>query len=223
MMAVSIIPIAGMKPRIKSNGIHHGLDAALFKDTPYLLFCMAEFFGFMGIYIAFFYVQLYSLSECSTTPRVATLLLPIINAGSFFGRIVPNYVSDKVTGPMNMQIPFAFATAILALGWIGIKSTAGVIVFSVLYGFASGTFVSLGGPICFNLCPDLGKVGTRLGLLTGVCGIGLLIGAPIAGAILDRGSWLGLQIWAGVLMFLSAIFQLAARVAKQGWNLAHKF
>ena len=111
MLGVSIIPIAGMKPRVPSTQLRQIFDVALFRDTPYLLFCAAEFFDFMGVYIAFFYVQLYALANCNTSPNVAALLLPIVNAGSFFGRLVPNYLSDEFTGPMNMQIPFAFATA----------------------------------------------------------------------------------------------------------------
>lgn len=222
MVGISIVPIVGMKQRIPSRKIRQSLNLDHFKDIPFLLFCIAEFFGFTGVYVAFNYAQLYSLSECNTSPQVATLLLAIINVGSFFGRLVPNYLSDRWTGPMNMQIPFGIAAAVLALSWIGIKSTAGIIIFCVLYGFASGTFVSLGGPICFNLTSDLRTVGTRLGMLTAVCGIGLLVGNPIAGAILDRGSWLGLQIWAGGLLLLSSAFQLAARVAKQGWSLRQR-
>ena len=217
MLGVSIIPIAGMKPRVPSTQLRLIFDVALFRDTPHLLFCAAEFFGFMGIYIAFFYVQLYALSKCNTSPNVAALLLPIVNAGSFFGHLVPNYLSVKFTGPMNMQIPFAFTTAILAFVWIAVRSTVGVIIFSVFYGFTSGASVSLGGPICFNLSSDLGTIGTRLGMLTGVCGVGLLIGNPIAGRILDNGSWLDLQIWAGVLLLVSWCFQVAARVAARGW------
>ena len=222
MLGISVIPIAGMKQRIPSTKFRHTISVTLFKDTPFLLFCVAEFFGFIGIYIAFFYVQLYALLECNTSAQNASLLLAITNAGSFFGRLVPNYLSDNFTGPMNIQVPFAFAAAVLALAWIGIKSTTGVIVFCVLYGFASGAFVSLGGPICFNLTSDLGTMGTRFGMLTAICGVGLLVGNPIAGAILDRGSWLGLQVWAGGLLLLSAVFQSSARVAKRGWSLREK-
>lgn len=222
MLAVSVIPIAGMKQRIPSTKLRQAISITLFKDMPFLLFCVAELFGFMSIYIAFFYVQLYALLECNTSAQVASLLLAVTNAGSFFGRLVPNYLSDKMTGPMNIQVPFAFAAAVLALAWIGVKSTAGVIAFCLLYGFASGAFVSLGGPICFNLTSDLGTIGTRFGVLTAVCGVGLLVGNPIAGAILDRGSWLGLQVWAGGLLLVSAVFQSAARVAKRGWSLRVK-
>lgn len=217
VIALVCIPAAGFKQRIPPTKFHQMEFKPLFNDKPYLLFCTAEFFGFMGVYIVFFYMQLYALTRCKTGNTTASLLLPIINAGSLVGRLIPNYLSDKYTGPMNMQIPFAFSVAILAFGWIAVKSTAGVLVFSILYGFTSGAFVSLGGPICFSVTSDPSTVGTRLGFLTAVCGIGLLIGNPIAGAIWNNGDWLGLQIWTALLLLVSAFFQLAARIAKVGW------
>ena len=121
-----------------------------------------------------------------------------------------------------MQILCNFAAAVLILAWIRIRNTSGLIVFYILYGVSSGAFVSLGGPICFNLCRNIGNIGTRLGILTSLCGIGLLVGNPIAGAILDRGDWMGLQIWAGFLILISTAFQLATRVAKRGWCFTRK-
>ena len=57
-----------------------------------------------------------------------------------------------------------------------------------LYRFFSGTFVSLPGPIGYGLSSDTSTVGTRLGMATAFSGVGLLIGNPIAGAIL-KGRW----------------------------------
>ena len=115
MVGISVIPIAGMKQRILFTKFRHTISITLFKDTPFLLFCVAEFFGFIGIYIAFFYVQLYALLKCNTSAQNSSLLLAITNAGLFLGRLVPNYLSDNFTGPMNIQIPFAFTAAALAL------------------------------------------------------------------------------------------------------------
>jgi hypothetical protein len=42
-----------------------------------------------------------------------------------------------------MIIPFSLATAVMIFGWLGLKNTAGFIVFAILYGFLSGAFISL--------------------------------------------------------------------------------
>jgi hypothetical protein len=76
--------------------------------------------------------------------------LSILNAASIFGRVLPNFLADKV-GPFNMIIPFSFSTAALIFGWLGVTTRAGLVVFALLYGFFSGAFISL-LPSCFMVC-----------------------------------------------------------------------
>ena len=173
----------------------------------------------MGIYIPFFYIQLYAVERASTSQDLATWMLVLTNAGSVFGRIGPNYISDCYIGPLNTHIPFAVATTVLGYTWIVVRSPVAVIIFAVLYGFFSGTFVSLGAPICFGLTTDPQTIGTRLGVVAGVSGIGLLIGNPIAGAILDGHGWPALQVWSGTLLALSTALIVATRTIKYGTSL----
>ena len=54
----------------------------------------------------------------------------------------------------------------------------------------------------------------------GFAGVGLLIGNPIAGAILrGGGGWVGLQAWAGTLIAVSAGCMVGARWARFGSGL----
>ena len=218
-LAALIVPTIWMKQRIPPTTFRRLLDWKLLKDRSFLLLMIGMLFGYTGIYVSFFYIQIYALAECNTSANLASYLLAITNAGSLFGRLLPSYLADGYTGPMNMHISFSVAAALLAFCWIAIKNTPGLVVFSVLYGFFSGTFVSLGAPIVFSLTKDPSTVGTRLGMLTGMCGIGLLVGNPIAGAILDRGSWAGLQAWAGSLILAAAIMISWARCTRYGLSL----
>ena len=202
--------------RQSSTKRHDFLDLTAFKSKPYLLFCIGTFFGFMGIYVTFFYIQLFALEKTAINANLASYLLPIINAASTIGRLIPNFFADK-TGPLNIQVPFAFILAVLCFGWIGIKSPAGSIVFCLLYGFFGGSFVSLPGVTIISLSPNLATIGIQLGMSFFIAGLGLLVGEPIAGAILrGQGGWIGLQVWCGALLGLSGIFSLAARIAKVG-------
>ena len=211
-----------MKQRIPPTTFRRLLDRKLLKDKSFLLLMIGMLFGYTGIYVSFFYIQIYALAECDTSANLASYLLATTNAGSLFGRVLPNYLADDYTGPMNMHISFSIAAAMLAFCWISIKNTPGLVVFSVLYGFVSGTFVTLGAPIVFSLTEDPSTVGTRLGMLTGMCGIGLLVGNPIAGAILDRGSWVGLQAWAGCVILAAAAMIAWARITRYGSTLRIK-
>jgi len=214
---MQLVALLGMRLRGPSSTKRHDFyDLAAFKAKPYLLFCFGTFFGFMGIYVTFFYIQLFALERTDVNANLASYLLSIINASSTIGRVIPNFFADK-TGPLNIQIPFAFILSILCFGWIGIKGTAGTIMFCLLYGFFCGSFVSLPGVTIMSLSPDLSTIGIQLGMSFTIAGFGILVGEPIAGAILrGKGGWIGLQVWCAILLAISGLLSLAARISKVG-------
>jgi predicted MFS family arabinose efflux permease len=223
MLVTMSIPLFWMRLRTPpSTKRRDFLDLSAFKAGPYLVFCFGTFFGFMGIYVTFFYIQLYALEQTDMDPNLTSYLLCIINATSTVGRLIPNFFADKV-GPLNIQFPFAIIASILCFGWIGIKTSTGLIIFCVLYGFFCGSFVSLPGITVVSLSTNLKTIGIQLGMAMSISGFGLLIGEPVAGAILrSKGGWVGLQIWCGVLLTLSGLFSLAARILKVGPKLDAK-
>ncbi|KAF2450860.1 hypothetical protein P171DRAFT_348267 [Karstenula rhodostoma CBS 690.94] len=102
--------------------------------------------------------------------------IPILNAGSTFGRTVPNYLSDKF-GPMNLFGPAALVCGILT-SLIAVKNLVSVSVLSLFYGFFSGVYVAL-PPVCFvRLTYDKSKIGTRIGMGIVACGLGVLASGP---------------------------------------------
>lgn len=75
-------------------------------------------------------------------------------------------------------------SALLAFCWIAIQSKAGLVIFCILYGFFPGTSVTLPSMTVVSLSPNVGVVGTRMGMNFAIAGLGLLVGNPLAGAIL---------------------------------------
>lgn len=83
-----------------------------------------------------------------------------------FGRILPNFIAD-VAGPINVFIPTVIATGILLFSWLGASTWQGFVPFIVLYGFFSGTLVSL-PPACVAALTDadeMSKIGVRMGMM----------------------------------------------------------
>ena len=62
---------------------------------------------------------------------------------------------------VNMLIPTALMMSILILCWIGIHNTGGLILFTILYGFFSGGFVSLASVALTSSLHDRSRLGTR--------------------------------------------------------------
>jgi predicted MFS family arabinose efflux permease len=213
IFAILIVPICFLTVHLPHSSTKRPLyDKRAFLDLPYMIFCAGQFFGLMAVYITLFYIHLYSLEQTDTNPKVAAYLLSIINAASIAGRLLPNFVADKV-GPLNVLIPLTAGASVLTFGWIGIHKGAGLIVFCVLYGFCQGPFVSLPPTIVATLSPDLRSIGVRLGMMLAISGFGSLIGEPVAGAILLRpNGWMWLQIWCAVLFVASGLCSLTSKL-----------
>lgn len=69
-----------------------------------------------------------------------------------------------------------------------------------------------------SVTDDLSQLGTRMGMVLSVVAFAALTGSPVAGAIINAqdGNYLGAQIWAGVSMFLGAVFLAIARFSSTG-------
>ncbi|KAL4942158.1 hypothetical protein BDV06DRAFT_167233 [Aspergillus oleicola] len=196
------------------------LDA--FKEPIFVLFSIGMFMGFLGFYNFLFYVQSYAIDTGIVDSKLGFYLLSMLNAGSTFGRIAPNFIADH-TGPLNMLVPASCITAILSFVWIGVHTVPGIIILSILYGIFSGGFVSLPPVVMASLTKDMSQLGTRMGMVFAITSIGLLIGTPIGGAILSNShKYLGVQLFTGCALSVSVAIFLSVRLSRTGLKLVVK-
>ncbi|KAH8885867.1 MFS general substrate transporter [Thozetella sp. PMI_491] len=184
---------------------------------------MASFFCFSyGVFVPINYLPAQALAA-GMDSNLAKYMLPIMNAGSMFGRLSSGIVADRV-GRFNVFIVVCFLSGlwILAL-WIPSTGDASLIAFSVLFGFFSGAFFSLITPVVMQISP-MSEIGFRTGMVYFVCAIGGLTTNPINGAIIDSASgYTGLKIFSGVFCIAGTAFVVAARIHHTGWNLISRF
>ncbi|KAF2843427.1 MFS general substrate transporter [Patellaria atrata CBS 101060] len=221
VLATLLIPNTCMKVRILPPAKRKLIDLSAFRELPFVFFVTGCGIAFMGLYLPFFYMQLYSLVHNITSADLSFYLLPILNASSIFGRIIPNIIADKI-GPFNVMIPSTFITGTLALCLIPVRSLGAIIVFALLYGFFSGTFVSVPPAVMFSLTTNRTLIGTRVGMAFSLIGLGVLTGTPIAGAIVDSSGFTSTWIFGGVLILCGGVFMGAARGFLKGWVLKVK-
>lgn len=218
-----VLSIALLRPRIRPSTRRSFFAISAFKELAYAWFTVAMFFGYMGLYIPIDYVSSFAGNKLRATKDMTFYMVPILNAGSIFGRIIPNYLADKI-GPINVLIPFTFACGVLALCWLGIDNVPGLIVFSVIYGFCSGTYVSLPPAAVARLTTDLHHVGSRMGTCFLFAALGILIGSPVAGQLVTTQPpvyWKA-QVFCGVMVFVAMICTILSRVANAGWHIKAK-
>ncbi|KAI9456064.1 MFS general substrate transporter [Lactarius psammicola] len=192
-------------------------DVSALREAPFIFCTLGLCFGFIGLYNPFFYITSFALSKTGASATLAFYFVPILNAASVLGRLAPTALADRV-GTLNTIIPCTLICGVLVLAWTAVRSTGTLIAFALLYGFFSGSFVSLPPSTLVSLSPDLSKVGTRIGMSFSISSLGVLIGSPVGGALLNlhTGQFVRMQVFCAVTMFLACAMLVIARVAKSG-------
>lgn len=223
--ATLLIPIFVMKMRVQPPKARSLLDKTVVTDFPFMAFVLGALIGFIGLYVELFYISFFGQATGITDSSLSFYLVPILNAGSVFGRTLPNMLSDKV-GPINVIIPGAFICAILVFCNMAVHNLGGIVVQALLFGFFSGIFIAL-PPVCFfSLTADKTKLGTRLGMGFAVIALGVLAGGPGGGGILQADpadlNWNGTWAYSGATLLAAGCIFMAVRFLKVGAKVMAK-
>lgn len=189
------------------------------KEVDFLLITAGFFCFSYGFFPPINYIELQAISA-GMSSSLAQYLIPILNAGSLFGRLLAGIFGDKI-GRYNIFVIVCYFSALWVLAlWIPGMGTAAEIAFAVLFGFFSGAYVSLITPLVLAISP-FQELGFRTGIVTFAAAIAGLTANPITGALLEGSSgWLGLKIWSGIFCAAGSTFVLIARIRRTGWKLA---
>ncbi|CAG9987522.1 unnamed protein product [Clonostachys byssicola] len=193
-----------------------------FTEPEFVLLSAGLFCFTYGLFVPINYITVLGL-HAGMEPSLAEYLVPMLNAGSLFGRMFSGIMGDRV-GRYNIFIVVCYLSSIWILGLlIPTITNASLIAFAVLFGFSSGAYVSLITPLVMQISP-LNEIGLRTGIIFFVNAVAGLTTNPINGAILDQpNGWLGMKLFAGMFCLVGTTFVLAARVHKTGWKLSATF
>ncbi|KAL4898131.1 major facilitator superfamily domain-containing protein [Aspergillus ambiguus] len=185
---------------------------AAFKDIRYNLIIGAFFFMLIAMFAPLFYIPTYAVSR-GVEATLASYLLAIVNAASTFGRIIPGVLADKF-GRLNIFMIGGLATGIVVFCFNEATSTAGLVVYSIVVGFFSGTIIS-GGAAAFTVCiKNPQEAGAYLGMGMALGSVAALIGPPVNGALINHyGGFSQMSIFSGVMCVVGGFIALAAKVA----------
>lgn len=150
-------------------------------------------------------------------------MLMIMNGASTFGRLAFACVGDQI-GALNMHIGTQIVCSLLVfILWTLAGSTAAAIAFCVFFGAFSGSVIGLPPASIANIlrCTytepsnvhlSHSKLGQWTGMMYSVAAIPALIGPLIAGHLVTQYStYLTVQLWSGVSLFISALCMIVAR------------
>ena len=197
------------------------------KEKPYVLVNLAFLLALMGSYTPLFYAVEYGLFH-GMDAALAWRQVAIINAASFFGRLIPNFLGDRL-GRINMSVVCYTVCAVLCLCWTSATSTAGITIWNIVYGFFSGAIFSLFSPVVAQgetgsfyfpgdsltrrpVCPNLADIGTYIGQGSTLCSFGALVGTPVSGVLIRNYGYFCASLFSALTIFAGACCLGAARL-----------
>lgn len=227
MLGTLLIPLAVMRPRLRPRRNHptptprspiwRSIKQTL--PLPFTLFLLSIFLLYIGLYIPFFYIDAFAPTLSPPLhPTLASNLLLLTNAASLPGRVLPAMLADRV-GNLSIIVPATLLAGAATLAWSRVHDAGGLVAAAVLLGFASGAIQAVVPGVVVFLCPDLGRLGRNVGLMLAASGVGLLVGSPVAGVVLDRGGFGGVFVFAGVMVVAAAGLMGCVRVVKVGFGV----
>ncbi|KAJ7119481.1 major facilitator superfamily domain-containing protein [Mycena epipterygia] len=156
--------------------------SGILTDAPYMAFVVGGLFIMLGLFYPIFYLQLYSIKQ-GIREKIAFDTVSFINAGGVVGRLIPNFLADRV-GSFNVIIPVTFLTAACILPMLAAVNSGAVITISLLYGAMNAGFVSMTPALLADLSNDRSEIGLRMGVWFSFTAVAALAGQPLSGMLI---------------------------------------
>ncbi|KAI1304534.1 major facilitator superfamily domain-containing protein [Xylaria venustula] len=155
----------------------------LFKDLSFVFIFIAGAIGTFPLLVPPFFIPLFA-NAIGLSSATGAGLLAGFNFASAAGRIFSGLLCDKI-GPLNaLFLALSLAAISMLAVWPVSTTLAPLAVFSVVNGMANGGFFSTMPTVVGN-CFGSTRVTVAMGMIVTSWSGGYLLGAPIAGYLLD--------------------------------------
>ncbi|OQE46958.1 hypothetical protein PENCOP_c001G06714 [Penicillium coprophilum] len=204
------------KPFSKENVLP---DFRIFRDPRFVLTTASVFFIEWGLFVPISYISSYALDH-GFSSKFSYQIIAILNAGSFFGRWLPGFFADFLGRFNTLIATVALCVLCNACLWLPAgDSMALLVVYAVIFGFSSGSNISL-TPVCVGQLCKTENYGRYYATAYTIVSFGTLTGIPIAGEILARcnGSYWGLITFTVCCYAAGLACCTAVKVIQVGWR-----
>jgi MFS family permease len=186
------------------------IDTSAFTAKAFVSILCGAVFSATVFYLPMLYLPLFGTTAGGIhNANLAFYLVSIPNGASVLGRLLCGLVATAI-GPIETCGLAVASSAILLFCWFAVVPPVGLVIWSIAWGFISSAIVAMPGAIVPRLAPSVTVIGTRTGMLWTAVAIGMLIGSPIAGALIEYGDghikWWRVQLFAGLCMAISRFF-----------------
>ncbi|XP_069141063.1 monocarboxylate transporter 12-like [Argopecten irradians] len=201
----------------KSNILNNVFQSfKIIRHKPLFCFCVSMFFASFGISLVSVHFPNYA-KENGASASTVSVLLSLNGISSCVSRTLAGIATHN--NEINEMILYFGTFGLLGISTMLFPLFAytyeGQVVYAVILGLYSGCFNSVINTIIIKLV-GIGDLATGYGMTLFFYGIGSLIGAPIAGTIIDfAGSYGSSFLLAGSCITMSALLGIATQCFKR--------
>ncbi len=195
-------------------------DFTIFRDPVFALTTLGVFFVEWGLFVPLTYLISYAI-EAGIDTKFAYQLIAIFNAGSCLGRYLPGLVADMIGRFNTMVLTVALCLISIFAFWLPADGRMPmIVVFALVFGFASGAGISL-TPVCVSQLCKVENYGRYYATCYSVVSLATLTGIPIAGQLITAcdGEYWGVIWFTGASYAASTFTFVLARGIGAGWRL----
>ncbi|KAI6101026.1 MFS general substrate transporter [Pisolithus croceorrhizus] len=224
-----------LRPRLPPSNVKGGLfDWSAFKNPAYACCVLAYNVSLLGLYVPLIYLDL-SGQAAGFSPNFTFYLISIANGASLIGRLSSGILADRF-GALNTLIPFTLIGAVASFAWpYATSNIPSLVVVSIIYGCATGAFVSLipSAPARLGGMSDAGRryglgfltsavitlliAFDRIGMAITCMAFGATGGPPLAGVIRTKsGGFDDVGLYSGGIILLGCILLAITRYLALG-------
>ncbi|XP_012275951.1 monocarboxylate transporter 10 isoform X2 [Orussus abietinus] len=190
------------------------INVSILKNKQYLVWAIVTPLALFGYFVPYVHMGAFIESNFKNADRKLPVMCIGITSG--IGRLAFGYIADlpKVNRIFLQQISF-LSIGVLTILLPATSSFKVLLVICLCMGLFDGCFISLLGPIAFDVCGH--KDATQaIGFLLGMCSIPLTVGPPIAGSLYDHlGSYSLPFILAGIPPIAGALAMFLIKCFKE--------
>lgn len=183
------------------------------KKKKYIIWALSIPIALFGYFVP--YVHMGKFVKDSFPGEGENLPVMCIGITSGLGRLIFGFIADlpRVNRVLLQQMSFVLIGAMtMCLPATG--SFTLLLIIALAMGLFDGCFISLLGPIAYDICGPRGAT-QAIGFLLGLCSVPLTVGPPVAGMLYDHtGSYILPFILAGIPPLFGASTMFIIRCVK---------
>ncbi|KAM7314501.1 monocarboxylate transporter 10-like [Ixodes scapularis] len=193
------------------------LDFRLFGDRVFLAFALSRFLCGLGYSVPYLFLSSMAVELLAVTAAEGSFLVSLIGLSNVLGRVLVGVASDSVgRGRLWLYMACVVTCGLSTVLCVMCTSYSCLIVYTAVYGAASGGFITLSSIVVVDLV-GLNNLTNAYGLSLLCIGVAALVGPPLNGLIHDVfESYMPGFLLAGVSLYVGGVTLLAVPYLQSG-------